>query len=1042
MADDFERVKREVTIGQVIDHYGSKVIKKAVEPSVCCNHGDCMKLVGDGGFKCYSCSAKGSIIDLVMAREGFSGETGKGEALKLLANIGGIELTPPSGSGSGSAKKKKEKKEPAEGGRGKLLRLSLEYYQGVLENGGGEKAKKWFIDERGHTIATMVAMKVGVTDGKLCSWLKKEHSFSNSDLCKHGIGQDKDGKGNPLRSIRDFFWKKGLIVFPVLDHAGKVISLTVKDPEKDKEKKFKAQMLGGHGKPWLLNHSALGQHSDHIIIEGQNDEASFRDIDMRNVSGTCGGPGPDQVKKIANHCSGQTVYTWFDPDIGHDPRKNTGGPSHTRIVYKGLEGSNVEVRIIYRKGLNDDPDDFIQGILKEKGKAATRKVVEELKSASLSPLEWEIAQIGRIENSMDKIVVLKERKIPQAINAVTMLMEKEALIEQLAAATERSIAAVENLLESSEDLHAEIKNQFDLKRAEAKDIAEFIFKWLSTCGGGRFLKTADGNRLLFYHGNTYKIGDNSDFNGLMYKMTQLGKCEKPGQQVWYYLETLCSIHGEPVDIMNWIHTDREDDAIYMNLKSDHQKIIKIASGCDPMEIENGTNEKAVLLDSSSEIQPFRYITNPKKAEGLSALKSLLMDTTPCEGPQRYLLVCWLISTFMAGYQSDRGLFQVIGSSKLGKSKVLERSSNLIFGKNLVGSGTVPANKRLAITNPLVFEDNLEECNLKEQKVLFLLHLANCHTSPMAKKGSDTEVVFQQFAAIGMISSIESFPGSKPELVNRTFALILDEVYKLTGYNHDEVMRQILKSRNLILSSIFHLIGHDILPRLSERTEWMKYLNKKFPGHNKERCNEHISTMMIILEALLKYLPAMKDTPVDKQAIDMLDKWIEYQQEQATETEVTSNSLLQIMDGIEKEIIVKMRGAKAVKELAYTYQDEFEGGHIAFEDNEYLETFYLSETYEGIDPDNEEGYLMKCQDFQFVCTSAELYIIIQKYCSSMHNPNPFKSSNALGARIRDSKGVMEKAGWEYVSGGNGRSHWKKTGGKNYWRFKRTDRQRRV
>ena len=136
MIDDFEKVKQGITIGQVIDHYGSKVIKKAVEPSVCCNHGDCMKLVGDGGFKCYSCSAKGSIIDLVMAREDLEGDTGKGEALKILANIGGIELT--SFSGSGSAKKKKEKKEPVEGGRGKALRLSVEYSCGVLENGGAD----------------------------------------------------------------------------------------------------------------------------------------------------------------------------------------------------------------------------------------------------------------------------------------------------------------------------------------------------------------------------------------------------------------------------------------------------------------------------------------------------------------------------------------------------------------------------------------------------------------------------------------------------------------------------------------------------------------------------------------------------------------------------------------------------------------------------------------------------------------------------------------------------------------------------------------
>ena len=156
MSDDFEKVKREVTIGQVIDHYNSKVINnKAVEPAVCCEHNDCMKLVGAGGFTCYSCSAKGSIIDLVMAREQIAD---KGEALKFLAGIFNIELTPP--SGSGSVKQKKEKKEPAEGGREKALRLSMEYYRGVLENGAADKAKQWFVTDRGHTPETMAAMQM------------------------------------------------------------------------------------------------------------------------------------------------------------------------------------------------------------------------------------------------------------------------------------------------------------------------------------------------------------------------------------------------------------------------------------------------------------------------------------------------------------------------------------------------------------------------------------------------------------------------------------------------------------------------------------------------------------------------------------------------------------------------------------------------------------------------------------------------------------------------------------------------------------------
>ncbi len=84
MSDDFDRVKRDVTIRLVIEHFdaNAKIGQKHINPSICCDHNDCMSLVGDNGFKCYSCSAKGSIIDLVMAKEGLQGDTGKGEACK------------------------------------------------------------------------------------------------------------------------------------------------------------------------------------------------------------------------------------------------------------------------------------------------------------------------------------------------------------------------------------------------------------------------------------------------------------------------------------------------------------------------------------------------------------------------------------------------------------------------------------------------------------------------------------------------------------------------------------------------------------------------------------------------------------------------------------------------------------------------------------------------------------------------------------------------------------------------------------------------
>ena len=221
----------------------------------------------------------------------------------------------------------------------------------------------------------------------------------------------------------------------------------------------------------------------------------------------------------------------------------------------------------------------------------------------------------------------------------------------------------------------------------------------------------------------------------------------------------------------------------------------------PQMIENGTNEQSVLLSSSSQIQPFEYLPNTSEAEGFTRLKALIMDTTPAELSQQYFLLCWTISIFMMHYQSDRGLLHVIGVSGLGKSKVLERDSMLLYGESFVGKGTGAAETRVATNNPIVFLDNLENRNLVLNTVDFLLFLANSAHKPKAKAGSDTEVLYQKLNAFGMSSGIEPFPGKYPELINRTWPLILDPRYKTNGYMHDATMGDIRKDRNKMLSAI-------------------------------------------------------------------------------------------------------------------------------------------------------------------------------------------------------------------------------------------------
>ncbi|MCK5017995.1 MAG: hypothetical protein KAS32_13145, partial [Candidatus Peribacteraceae bacterium] len=404
---------------------------------------------------------------------------------------------------------------------------------------------------------------------------------------------------------------------------------------------------------------------------------------------------------------------------------------------------------------------------------------------SITPLEWEIKELGKYEEPKTRLKAFEARGLTIEINNLPSKAERELITTELAKALGRTLEAAEDLLDKTDDLMNTLGGAFhggDFKKSgEGIRIAEIIYDWFLK-NNGKFYVTEDDRPWLFYHGKHYEIKTaNDSFNALMFNLTKLAHIEKPGNLVWYALCQLCLNKGDKIATSTWCFTDREADTIYLNLSLPHHKILKISPGEDPKLLDNGTNEHSVLLKESHNIKTFKYMPDAVEAEGFSAIKKYLMDCAPCELPQRYFIVCWFISNFMIDYFSDRGIVQIIGSSGLGKSKIPERMSTLLFGQNLVGQGTGSADVRIASQDPLNFQDNLENKDLTQSKINFFLLLANAATKNKAKAGSDTAVVGQKLNSLCVVTSIEPFPGKWPELINRTFSIILEGKYSLTNY---------------------------------------------------------------------------------------------------------------------------------------------------------------------------------------------------------------------------------------------------------------------
>lgn len=653
---------------------------------------------------------------------------------------------------------------------------------------------------------------------------------------------------------------------------------------------------------------------------------------------------------------------------------------------------------------------------------------------SLSPLEWEIGILKNIIEPKDRLEVLKARKIPQVVNSLPSQADIEIHVDLIAKAIGISVKAVEDILTNSVDLFSELSTAFGgaegVKKADPLRLADHIFKWFTNSAKGRFFKTGDSKVWLFYNGQIFEIDNNLLFNTLMYRLTRFAAIEKPGNLVWYYLRTMCSDKGEPIDMVSWIFTDREKDTVYINLNSTHNKIIRIVAGEEITPIDNGTNEYSVLLSASPQIRHFEFQPAQSEADGFTALKFLMMDTLPVERPQRYFHTCWLITVFLIDYQGDRGIQQIIGTSGLGKSKVAERDSYLVYGENYVGRGTGAGDVRIATHNPLNFIDNLENRDLNQARLDFLLLLANSSTKPKAKAGSDTEVVYQRLKSMGEVTSIEPFPGKYPELINRTFPLVLDKRYRIHGYMHDEVVREIQKNRNLILSAIFKMIGRVVLSRLHERIDWSKFIHTKYPGHNKERMNEHLCMMMLVLEGLLEFIPYHKDNgvPIKKQAEEILECWIREIEEQAHQTAITSNTILTQLDGLVHEVRVKARGRNTADLRYEDVPNHFKEPVRIFSDPEYLHNFYFMTPV--IETSQDEDELEDTiERVVFIVTAAELYTVLNRFGKNQNMKNSFENPTALSARISNDKDILEKGGWEIIY------PYKKVMGSRLWRFEK-------
>jgi DNA primase len=1020
---DFERIKDKLDLLSVItQETGLSMRGKHLEQCPLCGGHECFSIFDNNKkFKCHQCPASGDVFSFLEQYKHIDNI----EALKYAARIAGITLT------------EKARREVKLSTKERIFIEAANYYHGhMLDNGG----KKYLIEGRGHKEDVLRKMRVGWTDGWLVEYLRSKN-FTDQEIKASGLAKVRmDGEAHHLV---DFF-VKGVAIFPHMEKE-RVLHFTIKDPAK----KYKYQLPEKERiKDWrFYNQEALSKFGEIIVVEGENDLLSVMDADVLHVIGIIGSPAEYQIKALQTYCAKKHLYLWMDND--EDPKDvKAKGKGYIRRICEALS-NHINVRVMTYPEEYKDPDEFINSFLPGIDR---RKEIRRLQDDAVDYVTWEISEIAKLDTLDKRLKALKDRKVFAAV-ADMVEAEKLVFIEKLTKLG-FSEKAIEQQLETNHDLRQKLAEYFERvpkKDADPNYIASEIFKGLSETG--RWYRDRMGDVYLLYQHQTYSIGNNRPFNALMKRLTRLLPTKEPGRSVWESLASEAYNSGIQIDLASWIHTDRGTDTIYINLNSPGAQILKVkAQGIE--EIPNGMNDEAVLLKSSRKILPMNYLPDTDIREGMKALKELVFDNMTCEREQRYLILCWFFSAFLLDFSPYMGLMKFSGASESGKTTAARLLSVLLYGEGNLGDPTAASAYAVASQNPLLIIDNLESDDFTKSILKFLLLSATKGSKEKRTQGTDSDTIQETPKALVLITAIEPF--TKAELINRTFDIDFSFKFKNDGFVEDEVIRAIVKKRDIILSSLLKFIQREVLPNLEARKDYITVLKKEHKNHAKNRTDEYLALLMLMLEKMLKYVPYYEEndflfgTPeeIPTAAKEVRNAWIAYQNAKAKDTETSSNNIIKLLDGLVSEYISKMKGMKEPEShkdypddevFIYTHQDyhieviKTKAKSYCMTCHKVRDSFADGEKCECTDA--QAGDIYSRAIFEFTATSSEMVDALDLLCRNRGIKNPYSTAAIFTKRLSNDEKTLKSAGWDLVTKPGLEPYYKKVQGMRFLKFRK-------
>ncbi len=309
-------------------------------------------------FHCFVCGAGGNAIDFVMKHH----QLGFREALQLLADRAGVELTPSrkqGGAAGASETPGVTKQDVAEAGA-----FALDFFRMILRHESHGAAAREAIERRGFTSETVDAFELGAAPDRWDGLLKtiEKRRLDPAPFVAAGLLRQRDSGG-----LYDAFRNRW--IFPIRDQVGRVVAFGARKLRDEDEPKY----LNSSETP-IFDKSAvcygLPQATERIresrraiVVEGYTDVIACHQGGERNVVATLGTAlTPRHARTLRRLCD-EVVLVFDGDDAGQ------------RAADRALEvffAEPVDVRIAVLPG-GADPADLLGS---DGGSGAWRAAIE------------------------------------------------------------------------------------------------------------------------------------------------------------------------------------------------------------------------------------------------------------------------------------------------------------------------------------------------------------------------------------------------------------------------------------------------------------------------------------------------------------------------------------------------------------------------------------------------------------------------------------------------------------------------------------------